>query len=193
MPHVAEKELPSLAAQCWDWRVTGTMPWAGSCSTPLHPTHPTTLGCRLCTLFPPVRAVSAQCTKISVQTGLNGCCSGAEPTGCHFSLRLHGLCCKWMGFEFYGWATWSLWQTQASALWWCVKCQRPWLEVPPVFVCKLGAFKLFGLPGCRQWHSLKLFQLNALALIYNSTLTEFYFILSCVKYIVDESKGLIAD
>lgn len=45
-------------------------------------------------------------------------------------------------------------------------------------MCKLCAFKLFGLPGCWQGHSLKLFQLKVQAFIYSSALTEVCIILS---------------
>lgn len=66
----------------------------------------------------PTRAASAECSKISVQAGLNVCCclqsSSAMvpgPTGCHFSFGLIWLCglwAKWMRFNPCRWATLSL-------------------------------------------------------------------------------------
>lgn len=63
----------------------------------------------------PTRAANAECSKIRMQAGLNGCCCPQSssamvpgPPGCHFSFGLLWLCgpwAKWMRFNLCSWTT----------------------------------------------------------------------------------------
>ena len=181
----------------------GTMPWAGSCSTLLHPAHPTTPEQRLCNLFPPARAVSIRWAKMSMQAGLNGCCrlwSSHAAVQDSADAISPSASFGYMDCAVNGWDL-NFADEQPDPCGRCkpLLCGGAWSDRGHGLrhrwsrACKLWAFKIFGLPGCWQWHSLKIFQLNVLTFIYNATLTEFYFILSLIKYIVHESKGLMAD
>jgi len=102
-PHVAEKGLPSLAAQCWDHAMGRLLQHTAPPCTSHHP--------RTTPLQPVSSSTSSQhSVSQNVYAGrvkwllppLEQSCSGAGLCRCHFSLCfvwLHGLCCKWMGFE----------------------------------------------------------------------------------------------
>lgn len=111
-------------------------------------------------MFPPVRAASIQCTKIPVQAGLSDCCrlqssSAAvrDPAGCYFSLRLVG----YVDCAADGWSL-NFADEQPDPSDRCKSLSRggAWsdrghgLRYHSSRVCKLCAFKLFGLPGSWQ-------------------------------------------
>lgn len=86
----------------------------------------------------------------------------------HHLVWLPVLCWKWMGFGLCGSASWSLWWMQTSVPWCCVEWYRPCIiQHHWSCLCKFCIFRLLDLPGYWHWHSLKLFQVNILAFIYN--------------------------